>query len=242
MCDANTGTFKLLWERHQFANARMDDLPGAAGIHTIRPFDIKDSTTVEVLVEGYTAWGIRFLNVDDTERTVVRLRCACPISKVEKIETRDYEIHSVLGVDIDFLHMVVGLQNCASSYPCYVCKILLSTLKSRNAPMTAGEKRTAKRANQQLTAVLTHTLKKDQRKEAKLQGSQLNRALIPAGFSCLLLAPLHIILDITKMMWDEKWNEFVLEVQDVDDRLGGRRKELLNVRDAVAANVAFVQA
>jgi hypothetical protein len=176
--------------------------------------------------------------VDDTERTGVRLRCACPISKVEKIETRDYEIHSVLGGDIDFLNMVVGLQNCASSYPCYVCEILLSTLKSRNASMTAGEKQTAERANQQLAAVLAHTLKKDQKKEAKSQGSQLNRPLIPADFSRLLLASLHIIIGITKKMWDE----FVSEVQDGDDRLGGRRKELLNVRDAVAANVAFVQA
>jgi hypothetical protein len=38
------------------------------------------------------------------------------------------------------------------------------------------------------------------------------------------------------------WDKFISEVQDVDDRLGGKGKELLMVRNAIAANVQFIQA
>jgi hypothetical protein len=82
-------SFETLWEMRQYVEAAMDDFPLTAGIHTVGPFAIQRSTMLEVIVGDGAAWAIRFLDVGADERTVVRFRSACPVSRIGRMDLKD---------------------------------------------------------------------------------------------------------------------------------------------------------
>jgi hypothetical protein len=240
LCDCmfnstTTQSFEELWENREAVELDMDDNELSAGVHSGGPYSLKSTTKLQVLVESGTAWGIRFLDFDEM---VLRFRSAIPFSKLDKVNPKANKLHCVLGGDIAFINMAVGLQGCSASYPCYLCEVLLATLKKRETSMTAGQSRTWKRAKEQIENVLLQKTAKSQKKAAKTNASFIRKPLVPVNFSRILLAPLHIILGILKKLWDE----LVFEVQGVDTTLDNQRKELEAIRDAVAAQVAYLEA
>jgi hypothetical protein len=196
----------------------MDDHESSAGVHSGGPYTINSTSKLQVLVKSGTAWGVHFLDVDEI---VLRFRSAIPISKLNKVNPKVYKLHCVLGGNIAFINMVVGLQGCSASYPCYLCIMLLTTLKKRERSMTAdGVRRTWRRAEAQIKEVLLQKTAKDQKKAAKTNASFIRKPLVPVDFTRILLAPLHIILGVMKKLWDA----LVFEVQAVDTTLDNQRK------------------
>jgi antitoxin component of RelBE/YafQ-DinJ toxin-antitoxin module len=231
--DSTIESFEATWANREEVELDMNDHKSSAGVHSSGPYSINSETKLQVLVESGTAWGIRL-----SDEIVLRYRSAIPISKLNQVNCKAYKLHCVLGGDIAFINMVVGLQGCSASYPCYLCEVLLATLKKREMTMTAGERRTWRRAEAQIKDVLLKKSAKDQKKAAKTNASFIRKPLIPVDFSRILLAPLHIILGVVKKLWDE----LVFEVQAVDTTIDKQRKELEIVRDAVARIVAYLEA
>ena len=143
-----------------------------------------------------------------------------------------YDLKFFLGGDIEFLHTIMGLQNCSSSYPCVYCLTKLRTLQDDCDP-SSGELRTKAKQQVFLKNVKKHSSVTKQKQEAKENGSTLNEPLIPIKFSCILLAILHIILGVTKKLWDV----LVIDVQNVDYRNDPACLQLIRARDIIAQHV-----
>ena len=233
--DSTTKSFEEMWVKREDVELNMDDHESSAGVHSGGPYSIKSTSKLQVLIESGTAWGIRLSDLDEV---VLRFRLAIPISKLDKVNPKAYKLHCVLGGDIAFINMIVGLQGCSASCPCYLCEVLLATLKKREGSMLAGQRRTWARAQEQIKAVLLKTSAKAQKKEAKTNASFIRKPLVPVHFSRILLAPLHIILGVVKKLWDE----LVFEVQAVDTTIGIQWKELEIIRDAITGIVAYLEA
>jgi hypothetical protein len=232
--DSTTKSFEEIWESQEDVELDMDDNESSVGVHSGGPYTIKSTSKLQVLIERGTAWGIRFSDFDED---IIRFHLAIPVSKLDKVYPKAYKLHCVLGGDIAFINMVVGLQGCSASYPCYLCEVLLATLKKREISMTAGQRRSFERAEAQIKAVLVQKTAKGQKKEAKMNASFIRKPLVPVHFTRILLAPLHIILGIVKKLWDE----LVFEVQGVDT-IDKQRQELAKIRDAISATVAYLEA
>jgi len=232
--DSTTKSFEEIWASQEEVELDMDDNVSSVGISSGGPYTIKSTSKLQVLIERGTAWGIRFSDFDED---IIRFRSAIPVSKLNKVYPKAYKLHCVLGGDIAFINMMVGLQGCSASYPCYLCEVLLATLKKRERSMTAGQRRTFERAGAQIKAVLVQKTAKGQKKEAKTNASFIRNPLVPVHFTRILLAPLHIILGIVKKLWDE----LVFEVQGVDT-IDKQRQELAKIRDAISATVAYLEA
>lgn len=129
------------------------------------------------------AWGIEVSNADPDNITVRRFRNdVSEKSFREYTKVVDYKLHCVLGGDIEFLNLVLGLMNCASTFPCYLCEIDQKTLKTRAKDMDAGSTRNSARFEQQLENVLAHDLLKKKKEASKDNGSVLRKKLLPVAF------------------------------------------------------------
>jgi hypothetical protein len=103
--------------------------------------------------------------------------------------------------------------------------------------MVCGDIRTDEETKQQLETVLAGSTRKKQKELAKNNGSVVNPPLIPADFCRLLLAILHIILGITKKIWDN----LIANLQRIDRVEDGQRKDLVRIRDLLFARVGELQ-
>ena len=145
---------------------------------------MKSTSKIQVLIESGTAWGMRLSDLDEA---TLWFRSAIPISKLEKVNPKEHKLHCVLGGDIAFINMVVGLQGCSATWPCHLCEMLLATLKKREGSMTAGQRSSAAQEIYQ----------------GPKKGSQDERLVHPPATHSIrllriLLAPLHVILGVVK--------------------------------------------
>jgi hypothetical protein len=122
--DSTIESFEATWANREEVELDMNDHMSSAGVHSGGPYQIHSETKLQVLVESGTAWGICL-----SDEIVLRFHSAIPISKLNQVNCKAYKLHCVLGGDITFINMVVGLQGCSASYPCYLCEVLLATLK-----------------------------------------------------------------------------------------------------------------
>jgi hypothetical protein len=230
-------SMKEMFENVAMVELPMDSNATSKGVHTGGPFTFHSSSIVEILTEEGLAWGLRFLDVDEEDRHTVRFRSAVPISKVNLLKIIDYKLHTCLGGDIEFLGMVLGVQGSSATFPCYFCEVTKKILEKRSFTMDGIPRRSKKRMEVQFAKVKMKTTTKKRKEEAKKNGSVLREPLIPVDVSRVLLSPLHIILGITKKIWDE----LILEIQNVDGA-ESNRCALDEIRDLITGQVAFLEA
>jgi hypothetical protein len=107
--------------------------------------------------------------------------------------------------------------------------IKLATLKERRKDTPHATARTQNEQLEHLPEVLKGKTIADQKTKAKTNGSVLRKALVPADFSRVLLAVLHIILGITKKIFDG----LLLDLQEVDGTDNEEQTKLVKVRDCL---------
>ena len=234
--------FQDLWDKRVIRVSEKTDCR-----HSTGPFCITDKSSLIVLVGAdQYAWGLRLVttttaNSDiesiDVGTAFVRVDGEIPVAQLTKLTTKQYKLCSVLGGDIEFLNKVVGLQGCSATYPCYHCQIQLKTLRGRESVMACGPLRTRDKAKAQLDCVRQENNRKRQKIAARTNGSQVNPPLIPVNFDKILMAPLHIILGITKKIWDN----LIIELQDLDHHQDSQRKKIIRIRDLLQESVKVLE-
>ena len=198
---------------------------------------------MQLLEEDGLVWGLRLLDTGCDDGNVLRFRTPRVSSSVTKITYKTFALHCVLGGDMAFLNTVLGLQNCSASFPCNRCAIRLSTPRGRKKDMheapDAPPARTKEQHQQHLANVLKETAPAKQREASKCNGSVIRPALVPAHFSRVLIAVLHIILGVTKKIFDD----LTFDLQDIDSGGEcGERMKLVKVRDAIIARAESLKA
>ena len=209
----------------------------AWGLRLVTATEDSETETVDTILNG----GLQAEQLDTlatkryklTETVDTILNGGLQAEQLDTLATKRYKLCSVLGGDIEFINKVVGLQGCSATYPCYHCGIELKTLRGRKAEMKRGPLRTREQAKEQLDTVLKEKLRKRQKFVARSNGSQANPPLIPVDFNRLLLAPLHIILGVTKKIWDN----LIGDLQTIDGTQDGQRKKLTMIRDLLLEQV-----
>jgi hypothetical protein len=201
------------------------------------PFTFEMDTTLTMLVSESLVWGIEFSNCGSAKNTV-RFKKPISVRQSKVVSTKAYDLYCVLGGDIEYLHTVMGLQSCAATNPCYKCMEKLERLRNfrDRTDDQPADLRTSELMKSQLEQVeMKGGLSvKAQKAEAKRQGSVYRKPLIPADPSRLLIAILHIILGITKLIFDEYLGE--LQVIDNADE-ANERQGLTRIRDELLLEI-----
>ena len=164
--DSTTKSFAEIWANQEEVELDMDDIKSSVGVHSGGPYSIKSTSKLQVLVGSGMAWGIHFSDLA-LDKDGLCFCSAIPVSKLNKVNPKAYKLHCVLGGNIAFINMVVGLQGCSASYPCYLCKVLLATLKKRKRSMTAGQRRTWERAKAQTKTVLLQKMPRAKKRKLR---------------------------------------------------------------------------
>jgi hypothetical protein len=222
--------FDAAWSNKSIVQCDIDSQPLSFGLHSGGPYKFTKDTVIHVLQNEDEAWGIRLLDTGRDGGNVLRFKDKHPTASLGDMECRQFDIHSLLGGDIEFLNLVLGLMTCSASFPYYHCLMQLSTLhdtdKIRQQP--TAEARTKEMHEKQLNNVNKEPAIQKKKKVAKDNGSALRKKLVPADFTRVLVAVLHIILGIGKKIFDG----LLEDLQRVDD--GGentQRAVLIQVRD-----------
>jgi predicted hotdog family 3-hydroxylacyl-ACP dehydratase len=223
-----------VWESYQIIPREQDDCNqpcrrGNAG----GPYKFSTRTTLQLIEDNGVVWGLNLLDTGREDGNLLPFSSSIPAdSLARRMSYSVYPLHCVLGGDMDFLHTVLGLQGCSASYPCYLCLIALSTLRDRdkNKADSASQARTRQQMQEHLDRVNVHPTMKERKVAAKSNGSVMRKALIPADPSRVLIAVLHIILGITKKIFDL----LTIELQQVDNaETTGQRKTLSDTRNVM---------
>jgi hypothetical protein len=163
--DSATKSFEEIWANQELVKLDMDDNESSVGVHSGGSHSISKSTIkLQVFIESGTAWEIHFLDLD---KVALCFCLAIPVLKLDKINPKAYKLHCVLGGHIAFINMVAGFQGCSASYPCYLCEVLLATLKKHEISMTVGQRRTWERGKAQIKAVLFQKTAKGQKRKLR---------------------------------------------------------------------------
>jgi hypothetical protein len=130
---------------------------------------LNNTSGIDILVDHGVAWEMEVPNADtDTLTTARRFRNDVATQLFEEdLKVVDYKLHCVLGGEIEFLKLVLGLMNCSFTFPFYLREIKLETLKRRENGMAPGETRTPARFEEQLNNVQVHALIGNRRKSRK---------------------------------------------------------------------------
>jgi hypothetical protein len=100
--------------------------------------------------------------------------------------------------------------------------IALTTLKKREKDHAMAPALTKRQHRASLANVMKETTEAKKNEAAKTNYSTCHEELIPADFDRVLLAVLHIVLGITKKLWDG----LVLDIQAVDCEDNGEQQKL----------------
>ena len=218
-----------VWSEKEIVSNEIDS---SQDMHHGGPYCISQSTRVQLLQDDGMTWGMRLLDTGREDGNVIQFREPVPNDDTQELSYETKKLHVVLGGDIEFLNTVLGMQSCSASFPCNLCLIALATLKERLKDMESADPRSASQHKQKLEKVLEGATVKLQKELAKTNHSVIREPLIPADTDRVLLAVLHIILGVTKKIWDI----LVLAVQKVDDDEDkGQRKLLTEVRNILIA-------
>jgi hypothetical protein len=76
----------------------------------------------------------------------------------EDAQVADVKLHCALGGDIEFMNLVLGMMNCSSTFPCYLCEVKLETLTSPQKDIVPATARTPVRFEEQLKNVEVHKI------------------------------------------------------------------------------------
>jgi hypothetical protein len=147
------------------------------------------------------AWG--FGTNDGDSLYVVAFKMPIPYAKLEDFKARQFTLHMVLVLDIEFTHTVMGLQTCSATNFFFICMIKKSTgldyrwYKRTHAPMRAHSL-----FNAQLRRVLAGQTWTKRRKFAQAHSSVMKEPLIPLHFWRVFPPGIHQLIRITKKLWD----------------------------------------
>ena len=209
-------TVDSLWKDAQTVTSSIESHPSSLGAHTGGPYHICSTTQMQLLEEDGLVWGLRLLDTKIDNQSVLRFRTPRVSSSLTKVTYKTFELHCVLGGDMAFLNTVLGLQSCSASFPCNLCMMRLSNLRYRKKDMhdapNAPQARTKEQHQQHLANVMKESAPAKQREASKCNGSVIRPALVPAHFSRVLIAVLHIILGVTKKFFDN----LTYDLQDID--------------------------
>jgi hypothetical protein len=208
VCNVSDGSAETVWEEKMLTYLEMDT--SSEGKHYGGPYCVSKDTEMELLSDNGKTWGIRLVKPGRNEE-IVRLRMAILDEDIHELTQRTEKLDVTLGGDIEFLNTVLGLQSCSASFPCNLCLIAHATLKERLKNMESADPRMKGQHNLNLKEVQKADSVAKQKEHAKTNNSVIREPLIPADQDQVLLAVLHIILGITKKIWDL----LVLEVQSV---------------------------
>jgi hypothetical protein len=85
-------------------------------------FQIQNDTKLKALYlrEGETdmVWALHWLNVDDATPHIIWFKI--PIKLLSPLSMIKHGLYDVLGGDIKFLNIILGLQVLSAAYPCFV--------------------------------------------------------------------------------------------------------------------------
>lgn len=123
---------------------------------------------------------------------VKKIKINVPQGDVRSLLFEQFTLHVILNADLEFIHTVLGLQSCSSSYPCCLCLVKLKELR-RDRSVNCGALRT-------WNQMLIHL--EEVNKGTSLNGSVIREALIPINLNRVMLPILHIILGTVKKLWD----------------------------------------
>ena len=208
--------------------------------HVGGPYSISGGTQMQLLEEDNVVWGLRILNTGRDDGNVLEFRTQVSIAACQEVSTMDYNLHTVLGGDIDFLNCVIGLQNCSASYPCNKCLMKLLTLRERapNMHEPPPAERTREKQKEFLANVEKESNPLKRKDVAKGNGSTLRAPLINVNFSRLLIAVLHIILGIVKKIFDN----LIDGLQRIDNKGDcSERMKLTKVRDVIFDRAKYLE-
>jgi hypothetical protein len=229
VCNISDGSAETVWEERMLTYLEMDT--SSEGKHYGGPYYVSKDTEMELLSDNGKTWGIRLVKPGGNEE-IVRLRMAILDEDIHELTQRTKKLDVTLGGDIKFINTFLGLQSCSASFPCNLCLIARATLKEHLKNMESADPRTKGQHNLNLKEAQKADSVAKQKERAKTNNSVICEPLIPADQDQVLLAVLHIILGITKKIWDL----LVLEVQSVDDEGdNGQHKLLIQVRDMLLA-------
>lgn len=187
-----------VWDKSAKVSCRKETEPSSTGKHVGGPCSISKDTQMQVLEEDGLVWGLQTLNTGRNDGNILQFRTPASIPSLDATTTKEFDLHTVLGGDIDFLNCVVGLQNCTASFPCNKCLMRLTALRGRAKDMHEPPPQT--RTKEQQKQFLSNVQREDgpakQKEAAKNNGSTIRAQLIPVDFSRLLIAVLHIVLGI----------------------------------------------
>jgi hypothetical protein len=183
----------------------------------------KDTTSFIVVVNtsGH-AWGFG-THVGDALH-VVLFKMPIPDAKLEYFKKRQFTLHMILVSDIELTHTVMGLQTCSATNSCFICMIKNLTdldscrYKRMHAPMF-----THSFFNAHLRRVLAGQTWMKRRKLAQANGPVTNEPLIPLPFWRVFPPGLHLLLEITKKLWDPA----VDDVQTIEAEMVGGQQAVL---------------
>ena len=143
--------------------------------------------------------------------TVIMLREEVSVTKIGSIKVTQKKVRSTLSGDIEFLCNVLGHQGCSSSFPCYLCLTKLSNLRTdRNGELC--ELRTIEQMDRQASIVEAAESVKKMKDLARSNNSIIGKRLFKVSLSQVVLPILHIILGVTKKLFDV----LVEEIQELD--------------------------
>jgi hypothetical protein len=231
-CLVCTGqTSAVLLPQNTTAMAHDDTIANFVG-----PFDLSTGG-ITLLEEQGKIWGVQvdgLIMLDDQPKEPmpqqIALNRRVSLAEADSLRLKKYNLHSFLGGDYEFLHTVLGLQNCSATNPCYLCLVQLNQLREPKKDYNQGdiEMRTSTKRDEFLAAVDKVQTIREKKLLAPRNGSQIRKPLVPANYSQVLPAVLHIILGVVMTAW----NNLVKDCQKVDGNdKANERRALIKCRD-----------
>jgi hypothetical protein len=174
--------------------------------------------------------GLAFLDSSHSVVGVKKFKIAVPREDVRSLLFKQFTLHVILNADLEFIHTVLGLQSCSSSYPCCLCLVKLEELR-RDRSIHCGALRTRDQMLLQLEAVNKGDSLAQKKKIAQRNGSVIREALIPINLDRVMLPILHLIEDIHKM--EQKECPEVCMMLEARDNLSRHTSILVEVKEQV---------
>ena len=152
---------------------------------------------------------------------------------VTTITATFYPIRSLFCGDIQLIMNVMGLQGTSSTCPCYRCIIKLANLRNRQT-FDGAENRIEERIDAQALRVQAGSTVKEMKKLSQQNESVIESRIWKLGFNQICVPILHVILGITKKLFDV----MIAEPQDQDDTCPQRAdlKSAFDVLDYLVAS------
>ena len=112
-----------------------------------------------------------------------------------------FPVRSVFCGDIQLIMNILGLQSTSSGCPCYRCLIKLNELRNR-VRFDGAQYRTIERIDTQAATVQAAGTVKEMKKRAQQNESVIGKRMWNIFFNQICVPILHVILEITKKLFD----------------------------------------